>query len=1017
MTVAMNADGPYHIGVDVGSVAVKAVVIGRDEALVRAAPATRHFGLPGGVTRRVLADLLDGLDPDLIAGLSFTGVHGRRLAGLLDAPHEVETIAQITGTVRVAPGVRTIVSMGGQDAAIFQLSHHDGRWRLEGFTMNGPCASGTGSFIDQQAERLAPSLYGGGPPAGAAETDRLLADFIALGMTAQSPSRVACRCTVFTKSDMIHLQNRGESLADIIAGLHQGNAANFMSAIVGNRELDEPLAFIGGVAGNHLQLEAFRRRWPGITVPPHHASLGALGVALLSRRAGLVNRFDLSRLDEDGPGRSADVPRTAPLELALTRFEEAGEAPEVPGWDGDREQEAYLGVDIGSTTTKYALMAPNGALLHKRYVPTRGRPIETTRELLRHLRDWAGGSVRLLGIATTGSGRNVVGDYLSADLVIDEITAHARGATAVDPEVDTIFEIGGQDSKYISVRHTHPLDFDMNKVCAAGTGSFLHELAGKLGIDIAGEFQEIALAARDPVLLAERCTVFMESDIQSCLQQGVPRDDLIAGLCHAVVRNYLNRVVGKRPVGRRVMFLGGPSLNRGVAAAFERALGRPLCVPRHREVMGAWGAALALRDQSEESAAGRVPRPELATLAAAEVSCVETVCRADRACANECKLKIYRFGERTSIWGGDCGRYEARSGQETGRPDLFRERREILGKMLEGRARGAGEGAGTRGETVGVPLALNSLEWGVFWVHLLSELGFDVMVSPPTDQRLVRDGLASMTAETCFPVKVFHGHVAHLREQAELLFLPSVIDLPPSGDGEKGLYCPMVEGSGYLTRAALRLDPRRVIGPVLRLSEGPEGVAEALRDSLPAGLRPRRSALNKAARRAWAAQEEFQARLLRRGAEVLRDVPAGEPVWIVSGRPYNLHDERCSLGLGRHLAALGITALPLDFLDLAGEELPEFPGHYWGMGGRILRAARLIARDPRLFGLHLSNFGCGPDSFIEHFYRHLLGEKPALILELDEHSATAGLLTRLEAYRNVVGNLTRSREEACLQPA
>ena len=226
-------------------------------------------------------------------------------------------------------------------------------------------------------------------------------------------------------------------------------------------------------------------------------------------------------------------------------------------------------------------------IIHKSYVPTQGKPIEVTQSLLEDhsRRDGRRRSISS-GTATTGSGRNVVGDFLNVDLIIDEITAHARGAVEIDPEVDTIFEIGGQDSKYISIANTYPLDFDMNKVCAAGTGSFLHELANKYGINIVGEFQEIALSSETPVKLAERCTVFMESDLVSYHQKGVPRNDLIAGLCYAIVHNYLNRVVGKRKIGQRVMFLGGPSLNKGVVAAFENVLGRGTLVPRHREVSG-----------------------------------------------------------------------------------------------------------------------------------------------------------------------------------------------------------------------------------------------------------------------------------------------------------------------------------------------------------------------------------------------------------------------------------------------
>jgi hypothetical protein len=220
--------------------------------------------------------------------------------------------------------------------------------------------------------------------------------------------------------------------------------------------------------------------------------------------------------------------------------------------------------------------------------------------------------------------------------------------------VDTIFEIGGQDAKYISIRDTHPLDFDMNKVCAAGTGSFLHELANKHGIDIVGEFQDIALSSETPLKLAERCTVFMESDLMAYHQKGAARPDLIAGLCYAIVHNYLNRVVGKRRIGERVMFLGGPSLNKGVVAAFERVLGRGLLVPRHREVLGALGAAVCVR---EKMLAEGTPRSTFRGLERAigdRLVFLEKICQADPRCQNQCKLKVYSFDGRKSVWGGSA---------------------------------------------------------------------------------------------------------------------------------------------------------------------------------------------------------------------------------------------------------------------------------------------------------------------------------------------------------------------------
>jgi predicted CoA-substrate-specific enzyme activase len=989
------------VGLDAGSVSVNCVVLDASGRILHEEPYRRHFGRPAQAAGVALAAVQAAFGGGAIASVTFTGSSGQALAARLGAPWEPETVAQILGAAHVAPGVRTIIAIGGQDAALFVLAWEGARWRLEHFAMNGPCASGTGSFIDQQAERLAASFSASAARGDQGQLEEVLAAFIREGLSSEAPAPVACRCTVFTKSDMIHLQNKGEPLANIIAGLHEGNAANYLSTIVGTRRLETPAIFLGGMASNPLQVRAFTRRYPDLAVPPHHTSLGAVGAALASQREGRVVAIEVSRLT-DGPGQGAEaVPRTAPLRAGPARPPDA--APPLVAEAAALAGGAWLGIDIGSTTTKFALVDDAGRMLAKRYVPTRGRPIEVARDLVAGLCAELGG-VRLLGLATTGSGRQVVGDFLAADLVIDEITAHARGAIAADPEVDTIFEIGGQDAKYIRLEERHAVDFDMNKVCAAGTGSFLHELAAKLGVDIVGEFEAVALASPAPVQLAERCTVFMESDLVSALQRGAPRDDVIAGLARAVVQNYLNRVVGRRGIGRRVMFLGGPSLNRAVVAAFEQVLGRSVAVPPHREVMGAFGAALAVRDaaaRGEVAPAGRA----LDALGAATSSFTERVCRADAACRNECKLRVYDFGGRSSVWGGECGRYEVGRRGAARREDLFAEREQRFAAALPEQAEIADPRAPAPARlpagTIGLPLALHGTGWGVFWAHLLAGLGWRVLLSPHTDERIARAGIESMSAETCFPVKVFHGHVRWLLERAETLFLPNVITMPAPA-GERGLLCPYVEGAQFLVKAALDIPAERMLRPTLFLSEGPAEAARDLRRCLPRPRRPSRAGMAALVREAWDRQQEFSRSLERRGEELLAAIPADEPVWLVSGRPYNLYDERCNLKIGRHIAALGVTALPLDFLALDGEDLSDFPGMYWGLGARVLRAARRVARTPNLFGVHLTNFGCGADSFVEHFYRHATEGKPTLVVELDEHSAVAGLLTRLEAYRTVV---------------
>ncbi len=1032
----------YFAGIDVGSVSINGVVINRDREIVFEAPYERHLGK---VNERVLALIEDfhrRFGRDRIRSMSFTGNHGKKLSERLGTLYEFETISQVLGALFIKPDAKTIISMGGQETALFQINHlsqnqgseiiPQSAWELAYFNTNGPCASGTGSFIDQQAQRLATSIYSRNVDTSQDQLDRILKDFIALGKKSIKPANVACRCTVFTKSDMIHLQNRGEKLEDIIYGLHVGNARNYMSTIVSNRSLEMPVVFVGGLSLNELQVKALREYVPGLEVPQYNTSIGALGVALAALAASrmtedrgrmvadgvrrAIGALDLSLLEQLANERQGLVPVAKRLVIQKTSFPEINEIKQKPI---QKPKKVFLGIDIGSTTTKYALIDEAHEIVGKNYVPTKGKPIEVTQGLLKELRDKRAGEIEIIGTATTGSGRNVVGDFLNVDLIIDEITAHARGAVEIDPEVDTIFEIGGQDSKYVSIANTYPLDFDMNKVCAAGTGSFLHELANKYGISIVEEFQDIALSSDSPVKLAERCTVFMESDLVSYHQKGVATRDLIAGLCYAIVYNYLNRVVEKRKVGERVMFLGGPSLNKGVVAAFENVLGRALIVPQHREVLGAYGAAISVHERMRTTNQQKTGFRGLESAIADRMSHREKTCRADAGCHNQCKLKIYDFDGRKSIWGGECGRYELTRNRGTKETNFFAVRQALWETHMAGVYETLKDEPLLQVDgrpTVGMQRALYGQQDAVFWAHFFDRLGYRLVLTPPTNAQLSKTGIEAMAAETCYPVKVSHGHVKALAGQTAFLFLPSVVDMGKSQDKEKGFYCPMVQSNSYMVRMALDLDMKSVLNPVVHLKYDVETLALELTKQLKAKLSMPLQRIREALHYARGRQTQFQRAVLKRGSEILAAHPVGEPMVVVTGRPYNLYDERLNLRLGHNLAKIGVKAIPMDFLNVSSVDLSDFPSMYWGLGARILRAAKIVATNADFFGLHLTNFGCGADSFLEHFYRHIMGEKAYMILELDEHSAVAGVMTRLEAYKNVIFNSIQKTQQDAEDP-
>ena len=995
---------PLIVGIDVGSVSLNAVIIDDKKNIVFEFPYMRHLGKVDEEVHALLRKLEEDFGEEKIRAVAFTGNHGQKISERVGGFYEFETICEVLGSLFVKPDVRSIISMGGQDTALLQINHDEGNWELSYFNTNGPCAAGTGSFIDQQAQRLATSMYSEDVDISQDQIDRILADFIALGVTSESPANVACRCTVFTKSDMIHLQNKGERLEDIIYGLHVGNSRNYISTIVSNRVLEEPILFIGGLSLNALQVRAFRDYFPNLIVPEHNTSVGALGVALRALEAGVRDGLKRGPQSAAEEMRPLEFPMAPPLRLKETAFPEDNR---LRRRILKKKTSVYLGIDIGSTTTKYALIDETQEILHKNYVHTQGKPIGVTQGLLASLRHELGDAIDIRGVATTGSGRNVVGDFLNADLIIDEITAHARGAVEIDPDVDTIFEIGGQDSKYIYISNTYPLDFDMNKVCAAGTGSFLHELANKYGINIVGEFQGIALSSDHPVKLAERCTVFMESDLVFYHQKGAAQKDLIAGLCYAIVHNYLNRVVEKRAIGRRIVFLGGPSLNKGVVAAFENVLGRGIIVPKHREVLGAYGAAVSVRKKMDLEFQPKTTFRGLESAIMDRMEHKEKICHADPNCHNECKLKIYDFDRRRSIWGGECGRYDLIRGKGLEEENFFQLRENLfltymVGLFEEMKDEPMMEVEGR--PTVGMQRCLYTLQTGVLWAHFFDQLGFRLVLTPRTNIRISSLGIEAMTAETCYPIKVSHGHVAELAGRTRYLFLPSIIDMPTPEESETGFYCPLVQGNQYMLRMALDLKASSLLNPIVHLKYDRDTLAISLTEQLSVKIGKSGPEIRKALHYGLERQEQFLREMFQKGREILDAQDLDKPLVVVSGRPYNLYDERLNLRLGQNLGKIGVPALPMDFIDVGSVDLSDFPSMYWGLGAQILRTAKYIRNHNNFFGLHLTNFSCGADSFIEHFYKYIMGERPYLILELDEQSGVAGVMTRLEAFKNVIEN-------------
>ena len=306
--------------------------------------------------------------------------------------------------------------------------------------------------------------------------------------------------------------------------------------------------------------------------------------------------------------------------------------------------------------------------------------------------------------------------------------------------------------------------------------------------------------------------------------------------------------------------------------------------------------------------------------------------------------------------------------------------------------------------TIGMQRALYGHHTAILWAHFFDRLGYRLVLTPPTSARISAMGIEKAVGGVCYPVKISYGHIQQLAGKTRYLFIPSLIKMPTPKPSETGFYCPMVQSNSYMVRMAFGLDRASILNPVIHLKHEPETLAVEIYRQMGTRLGVSKKLIKKSLYHAIERQRQFVADMHQQGSKILRKLDSAEPIVVVSGRPYNLYDDRLNLRLGQNLAKLGIAALPMDFIDDGAVDLTEFPSMFWGLGAQILKTAKIVVQNSNYFGLHLTNFGCGADSFVEHFYKSIMGDKAYLILELDEHSAAAGVMTRLEAYKNVIEN-------------
>jgi len=977
-----------RIGFDVGSDTIKAVVLLDDDS-VEVLDILPIKGQPILRVKEMLQSILARYGQS-VAICGFAGAGASTMPELIgaDAVHEPNALAAAVD--KFYPEVRTVIEMGreAQKYLLFERDPVSGMLLVEDSNLGNKCASGSGSFLDHMAVRL---NYG------------TIEEFAQVALTTENPASLSGRCAVFTESDITHLYQKGTPRDRIAAGVHQAISRNYRSAIARGKEFRDKIAFIGGVSENPAVVRYLSEELGlhgRMFVPEHNRTLGAIGAAMRAERT--INLGEAIDSLEAHLRKPLEYPGCAPIGLgnrqqAIGNSGE-GEAPNFQLSTLNFER-AALGVDIGSVSTKAALVTEvDGEIvvLASYYRRTDGDPLSAVRDTLSQIRqqiEEKGYKIGRISAATTGSGRYLTGDYIGADLVRNEITAQASGAQAYADDVDTIFEIGGQDSKYIRLDGDVIIDFEMNKACAAGTGAFLEKQAARLGIPLE-EFGDVALRNTRPPDLDWTCTVFSESAMVYYQQNNVPVEDLAAGICLASVKNYLHKNVASREIGKKIAFQGAVAFNKGMVAAYETVLGREIVVPPYPHITGAVGAARLAYLANPEISSFRGFDAVLD--AKYEMSSFEC-----KSCPNRCDVNTFQMENGPKYFYNDrCEKFSAVHKKNLGAhlPDLFAEREKLMMEAYEAQPSTINHQPSQR---IGIPRGLLFSEYYPLFNAYFSELGFEVVVSDPTNKRIIEMGLDVAIGEPCFPFKVAHGHYMNLIEKGlETIFAPRIISTEqPNPKFRQAQTCPYLQAAPDVIASCVGVTERgiRYLTPTLHMKQGRRRLEQAFVDlGRQIGVSPRKSkAAMDVGLRVLA---DFRVKVEQRGAEVLNDLKPDQMAFIVVGRPYTLWDPAVNMDIGKKIQDLGILAIPQDFLPLESADISDtWPNTFSRQIQKKLMAARLVRHDSRLRAVVVTYFACGPDSFGNPFFKDEIGE-PCYVMQIDEHTADAGVITRIEAF-------------------
>jgi predicted CoA-substrate-specific enzyme activase len=941
-----------------------------------------------GDPKRTLLAALANYDLASFARIGATGRKFRQFVNLssISEPEAVEYAYRFVKPKDVS--CPAIVSAGGETFMVYVMNRQG---QISKVLTGNKCASGTGEFFLQQLRRMNVSL-----------------DEAADWAATEEPHTVSGRCSVFCKSDCTHATNKGIPKSKVTAGLCKMMAGKIVELL---KKVDRKNIMItGGTARNNMMIEYLRQQIEDLIVPPEAPYFEALGAALWACTNETIPLTDLSRLFKTEVAAFDTLP-------PLRDFEKDVDFKTIERDIVRAGDVCILGLDVGSTTTKAVLLRKkDNALLADIYLRTNGDPVGAARlcygDIFDQIRKHVDPSrITIEGLGVCGSGRQIAGLHALTDGVINEIIAHATAAVYFDPEVDTIFEIGGQDAKYTFITNSVASDYAMNEACSAGTGSFLEESAYEtLGVKME-DIADIALKGTMPPNFNDQCAAFISSDMKNAIHEGVAREDIVAGLVYSICMNYSNRVKGNRQVGKKVFMQGGVCYNHAVPLAMSALTGKPIIVPPEPGLMGAFGVALEVKKRID---LGLMEKKDfdLAALIAREVRYGQPFqCKGGaEKCDRKCAIAIIELEGKKYPFGGACNRYynlQHNLKYDVEKLDLVDLRQKLVFEKYAAREGATGDKM-LRGR-IGFNRSFLVNTYYPLYSNFFAALGLEPVIRDSFNQQ----GIDERDANFCYPVELAHGFfhaLLHGKEHLDYVFLPHFKATPTADASTESQVCPFVQGEPFYLQStfkkrinALEQKGLKILTPLFDLMGGLETARKPLLDTA------KQLGIGKThASRAFEVALQKQVDCLNEMKEIGRRTLArleenpNEIAIVILGRPYSGFAEEANKGIPRMIASRGATVIPLDFLPT--EDAKNKRHMYWGMGQLILKAGSLIKGHPQLFGTYITNFSCGPDSFIVGYFRDLMGRKPSLTLELDSHTANAGLETRIEAFLDIIAS-------------